>query len=84
MAPQSSTWALTSTSHRYRIQSFQRRGDEKLLQRSIVFNAQHIRLAADLAVFDIVLPPSCGFVDRSRVPYSAARTLKACFHNKRC
>jgi hypothetical protein len=43
----------------------QLRGDEECLRRIVVLNPQHIRFAADLAVFDVALPASGGFVHRS-------------------
>jgi hypothetical protein len=42
---------------------FQLGGNEKLLRRIVVLDPQHIRLAADLAVFNIALAASRRFVD---------------------
>jgi hypothetical protein len=38
--------------------SFQFRGNKEFLRRIVILDAQHTRLAADLAVFDIALPSS--------------------------
>jgi hypothetical protein len=59
---------------------FQLSGDEELLGRSIVFNAQYIWLATNLAVFDVTLPPTGGRIDGRGVPLSAGRALKSGLH----
>jgi hypothetical protein len=61
-------------------ESFLRSRDEEFLRRRIVLNAQHVWLAAYLAVFDVALPPARGFVDAGGVPLSTACALEACFH----
>src|SRR5690242_2902483 len=60
--------------------SFQFCRNKEFLRRVVILHAQHIRLAANLAVFHVTLPPPCGFVDRSSVPLSARGTLKAGVH----
>jgi hypothetical protein len=55
--------------------------DEELLPRRVVLHAQHVRLAANLAVFDVALPPSRGLIDGGRIPFSAGRTLETGFHD---
>src|ERR1700686_338577 len=42
--------------------------------------AQHVGLAADLAIFNVTLLPSRGVIHDDRVPFPAARTLIASFH----
>jgi hypothetical protein len=64
--------------------SLQRGGNEEFLHLSIVLNPQHIRLAADLAVFHIALPAACGFIHRGGIPLAATRTLKTSFHEPLC
>jgi hypothetical protein len=58
----------------------QLRSDDKLCARFVVFNVENVRLATDLAIFDVTLATSCGLVDRGRIPFSARRALKPCFH----
>ena len=41
---------------------------------------QDIGLAADLAIFDISLTASGGFIDRGDIPFSAGGALKAGLH----
>jgi hypothetical protein len=53
---------------------------EELAGRVVVIDVQHIRFAADLAVFHVALSASGGFVDRGRVPLSAGGALEAGFH----
>lgn len=60
--------------------SLQRSRYEEFPRRPIVLNPQHVGLAAHLAVFDVVLTPSGGFVDVSQVPFSASRALETRFH----
>jgi len=48
----------------------------------LVLDVEKVGLAADLAIFDVVLPPSRGFVDRGQVPLAAAGALKTRFHAK--
>src|SRR5258708_36906718 len=50
--------------------------DEEFLRRRVILNAQHIGLAAHLAVFNVALLASRGFIYRGRVPLAASRTLK--------
>jgi hypothetical protein len=59
---------------------FQFGADRKFLRRRIILNPQHIRFAADLAIFDIALPPSRKLIDAGTVPLAASRTLKTSFH----
>src|SRR6202035_1095520 len=58
----------------------QRGGDEEFLRRRIVLDLQQVRLAAGLAVFDIVLPPPCGLINRGGIPFTATSTLKSRIH----
>jgi len=60
--------------------SFQFGGDEELLRRGVVLDAQDIWLAANLAVFDIVLAASGGLVNGSSVPFSAGSALETGLH----
>ncbi len=62
--------------------SFQNRRDEEFLRCDVILDLQQVGLAADLAVFDVVLPPTCGFVNRGDIPLAAAGTLKASFHER--
>jgi hypothetical protein len=57
------------------------RRNKEFVRRRIVLDPQHIGLAADLAIFDVNLPASCGFVHCGRIPLSTARTLETCLHN---
>ena len=52
----------------------------KFLLLRVVSDIEHIRLAADLAVFHIRLRASGRFVHGRLVPFAAASTLKSCFH----
>jgi hypothetical protein len=54
--------------------------DEKLLRGRVIVGAQHVGLAADLAIFNVTLPLSRGFIHDDRVPFSTARALIATFH----
>jgi hypothetical protein len=58
----------------------QRRRNEKLLRRCVIFQAQYIRLAANLAIFDVALPPPRGFIHSRDIPLTATRALETCFH----
>ena len=60
--------------------SLQLRGDQEFLRRVVVLHAQNVRLAADLAIFDIALVASGGLVDRGGIPFSAGRALETRFH----
>ncbi len=60
--------------------SLQYRGDEKLVCSFVVLDAQHVGLAAYLAVFDVALASARGFIHRSRVPLPTAGALKNGFH----
>jgi len=60
--------------------SFQFGGDEELLRRGVVLDAQDIRLAANLAVFDVVLAASGGLINGSSVPFSAGSALETGLH----
>ena len=60
--------------------SFQFGRDEEFLRGIVVFDAQHVRFAADLAVFYVALTAASGFVDGSDVPFPARRALEAGFH----
>ena len=60
--------------------SFQFGGDEELLRRGIVLDAQDVGLAANLAVFDVVLVASGGFVNGSGVPFPAGSALETGLH----
>ena len=42
--------------------------------------AQHVGLAANLAIFNVTLLPSRGFIHDDRVPFPTARALIASFH----
>ena len=55
----------------------------KLLRGIVVRNVQHVGLAADLAVFNVGLSQTGGFVDRGDVPLAAGGTLKTSFHGSR-
>lgn len=57
--------------------------DEEFLRRSVVLDAQDIRLAADLAIFHVALPAPSRLVDRSGVPFSAGSALESGFHHLR-
>jgi len=54
--------------------------DEELLSCRVIVGAQHVGFAADLAIFNVTLLPSRGFIHDDRVPFAAARTLIASFH----
>lgn len=56
--------------------------NKEFLRGSVIFNAQHIRLAAHLAVFHIALPPPGRLVDRSSIPFSASSALETGFHGE--
>jgi hypothetical protein len=56
--------------------------DEEFLRRCIALNAEHIGLAADLAVFDVALLASRGFIHRGYIPLAATGTLKTRFHKQ--
>jgi hypothetical protein len=55
----------------------QRRRNKKLLRRPVILHAQHIRLTANLAIFNVTLPPSCELVHGRDIPFAATRALKA-------
>src|ERR1700722_13318327 len=61
---------------------FQLSRDEEFLRRRVVLHAQYVRLAADLAVFNVTLAAPSGFIDRGRVPFSAGRALETGFHSR--
>src|SRR5271165_5683371 len=65
---------------RFGFASLQFGGNKEFLRRRVVFDAQDVRLAADLAVFDVALAASSGFVNRSGIPFSAGGALKTGFH----
>ena len=56
--------------------------DKEFTGGTVVLDSKYIRLAADLAVFDIGLAPSRGLVYRGHAPLTARRTLKAGFHRR--
>jgi hypothetical protein len=62
--------------------SFQFRGDEELIRLRIPDGSQKIRLAANLAVFDILLTSTRGGVDGRFIPLATAGTLETCIHRK--
>ncbi len=64
------------------IRLFQRGGDDEFLRRRIVLYAQYVGPAANLAVFDVALPASRGFVNVGGVPFSTTRALKTGFHKR--
>src|SRR5580698_3383426 len=72
--------AVTISRRQANRELLQFRRDEKLLRRKIVLNAQHIRLAAHLAVFHIALPPPRRLINRGHIPLPARRALKSRFH----
>src|SRR4051812_31399855 len=43
---------------------------------------QHVRTAADLAVFYVTLAEACGVVDLSVIPLAATRALESGFHSQ--
>jgi len=59
-------------------------GDPELLFFGIVFELKQVRLAANLAVLDVALTTSGGFVDVGHVPLAAAGALEAGFHEGDC
>lgn len=61
--------------------SLQFRADGKLLRRRIVLDTQHIRLAADLTVFNVTLTASRELVDSGDIPLATTRALKTSFHS---
>ena len=63
--------------------SLQFRGDEEFLRRVVVLDVKNIRLAADLAVFDVVLAATRGLIHGSCVPFPAGRALETGFHGFR-
>src|SRR5580698_6432764 len=77
---QSQDVACVFTTGSHLSHSLQRSHDEELLGRGIVFHAQHVGFAADLAVFNIVLTPANRLIHGSRIPLATARTLKTSFH----
>src|SRR5208282_144094 len=64
----------------HRFVLLQCRRDEKLPRRRIIFHVQNIRFAADLAVFNVILPPAPRLIHGGNIPFAAAGTLKPCFH----
>ena len=55
-------------------------GTDRILGRGHVpANVEHVRLAADLAVFDILLATTRGFIHGGLVPFPAPSALEACF-----
>jgi hypothetical protein len=60
--------------------SFQFGGDKEFLRRVVVLDVKNIRLAAYLAVFDVILAASGRFVHGTCIPFSAGGTLKTGFH----
>jgi hypothetical protein len=52
-------------------------GNKEFLGRVVEFDAQHVWLATDLAVFHIALTASCGLINGGRIPLSAGRALEA-------
>ena len=56
------------------------RRHEEFLRRIVVFDVKNIRLAADLAILYVHLSTTRGFVDNSRIPFSAGGALKSRFH----
>ncbi len=62
--------------------SFQFCADHKLPAFAIIFRAQYVRLAADLAVLDVALPGTGGFVHGRLIPLSASRALETGQHSQ--
>jgi hypothetical protein len=62
------------------VRLFQFRSDEEFFGGVVVFDAQDVRLAANLAVFDVGLAPSGRGIDGGNVPFSARGALEARFH----
>src|SRR5690348_16052712 len=60
--------------------SFELACDYELVLIFVVKDPQHIRLAADLAIFHVFLSPSGARIDLRVVPLAAACALKACVH----
>ena len=60
---------------------FEFRCDEELGGGIVVLDSQNIRLAADLAIFNVALAATGGFVDRSDVPLSTRSALETRFHS---
>jgi hypothetical protein len=65
----------------YAAASFQVGYDEEFLRCRVVLDAQGIGFAANLAVFDVTLLASSGFIHCGRIPLAAACTLKTSFHD---
>src|SRR5580698_10609752 len=60
-----------------RIPLFEFGHDDELGYLVVITDAQHIRLAADLAVFDVALRPAGGGVHRGFIPFATSCTLKS-------
>ena len=58
----------------------QLRGNQKLLEFRIPGDAQDTGLAADLAVFDVLLAASSGGINRGLIPHAAACALETGSH----
>lgn len=66
---------------RFCLYLFEFRRDLELLKFVIERDAQHIRLAADLAVLNVLLAETGRVINLSVVPLATACTLEAGFHD---
>ena len=57
-------------------------GDKEFLRRIIVFHAQNVRFATDLAILDVALATSGGLIDGSGIPFAAGGALESRFHDE--
>lgn len=65
---------------RFRVGSFKLCRDEEIAARVVIFDAQNVRFAADLAVFDVRLAGSGRLIDYGHIPFPAGSALETRFH----
>jgi hypothetical protein len=56
--------------------------DEELLLSGIVLDPKKVWFTADLAILDVVLAVSAGFIHAGNVPFATACALESGFHNR--
>jgi len=66
---------------RVRIKLFQFGADHIFACRHVPAHLQDVRLAAYLAIFDILLPDSCGRIYAGFIPFATACALKSRCHD---
>jgi hypothetical protein len=60
----------------HRLSTFELGMDKKAVVCGAPTHIEHVRLATDLTVFDVLLAGACGFVDRGFVPFATAGALE--------